>query len=153
MGLLPVASAQRTQPSENTSLRASTSPPIHCSGDMYSRVPLATPASVRCSRSRAKAMPKSLSLTSPSYETRMLAAGPRDAAPAGGAAPEALGHPAAPQAPPQPIAAAHHHQRSRPRVSVGSVRILGMNKRAALVMTVLAAASARAGEPARVTLI
>ena len=68
-GLSPATSAWRTHPSEKTSLRASTRPPLACSGDMYESFPFVTPSCVFSRRSCAKAMPKSLSFTSPSQLT------------------------------------------------------------------------------------
>ncbi len=54
-GLDPVSSRCSTHPSENTSARASTSLPRHCSGDMYAGVPLVRPwACARCARSRRR---------------------------------------------------------------------------------------------------
>ena len=47
------------------SLRASSSRPTTCSGDMYPSLPLSCPASVRRSISAARAMPKSVSFTAP----------------------------------------------------------------------------------------
>ena len=52
------------------SLRRSSGRPRTCSGDMYPNLPLSTPAIVRELRDVAFAMPKSMTLTSPSYETR-----------------------------------------------------------------------------------
>ena len=49
----------------NRSLRASSSRPTTCSGDMYPSLPLSCPASVRRSISAARAMPKSVSFTAP----------------------------------------------------------------------------------------
>ena len=55
----------RTMPSVKMSLRASSSRPTTCSGDMYPSLPLSCPASVRRSISAARAMPKSVSFTAP----------------------------------------------------------------------------------------
>ena len=59
-------------PSANTSLRRSSGSPRHCSGDMYASLPLMTPTWVRTSRSLHLAIPKSMSLGTPSYESKMF---------------------------------------------------------------------------------
>ena len=48
-GSEPVAISYSTAPKENRSVRASSSFPRACSGDMYATVPTAVPGLVRCS--------------------------------------------------------------------------------------------------------
>ena len=62
----------RTMPTVKMSLRASSSRPTTCSGDMYPSFPLSCPASVRRSISAARAMPKSVSFTAPDRSMRTL---------------------------------------------------------------------------------
>ena len=65
----PQSSSQSSTPTAKTSLRWSIGWPRTCSGDMYANLPLRMPAWVCCSRLSALAMPKSISLTSPSNDT------------------------------------------------------------------------------------
>ncbi len=66
----PASSSHSTMPSENTSLRPSSGDAVVCSGDMYAYLPLTWPGLVRSSViAAALAMPKSHSLTTPSYDT------------------------------------------------------------------------------------
>ena len=55
-----------TIPRLNRSLRRSSAPVRHCSGDRYAILPFTVPALVSCSRSAAFATPKSTTLTWPS---------------------------------------------------------------------------------------
>jgi hypothetical protein len=68
----PVRSRYNTDPSENTSLRASSGSPVACSGDMYDGVPKNSPALVSCAAG-ILAIPKSMSLGCPLGSTMMLA--------------------------------------------------------------------------------
>ena len=63
-----------TSASEKRSLRASTSCPRACSGDMKLVLPLTMPTCVCVERPRALTMPKSNSFTSPSSDIMMLPA-------------------------------------------------------------------------------
>ena len=57
------------EPSANTSLRRSTGRARHCSGDMYANLPFSVPSCVRVRWYAHFAMPKSETLTAPSYDT------------------------------------------------------------------------------------
>ena len=46
-GSVPVAISYKTAPKENRSVRASSSLPLACSGDMYATVPMAVPGLVK----------------------------------------------------------------------------------------------------------
>ena len=64
-GSRPVASSKAITPRAYTSVRASMGPSSHCSGAMYSGVPMMTPDSVRpaARAPRSFAIPKSTSFT------------------------------------------------------------------------------------------
>ena len=66
-GGLPVSSSYSRHPVEYRSLRASTRSPRACSGDRYCAVPItcAVWVMVACASLTARAMPKSITLTSP----------------------------------------------------------------------------------------
>ncbi len=61
-----VSISYRTMPTEKMSLRRSMGRPRTCSGDMYPNLPLRMPACVFDALPAALAMPKSISLISPS---------------------------------------------------------------------------------------
>ncbi len=65
----PVSISWSITPTEKRSLRPSSGSPRTCSGDMYPVVPFTTPTCVCPRPSRALAMPKSSSFTTPSYVT------------------------------------------------------------------------------------
>ena len=69
----PVSRRWSVHPSEKRSLRPSIFSSRTCSGDRKGTLPLITPATVRVTRSAARAMPKSVSFTSPLVDTRMFA--------------------------------------------------------------------------------
>ena len=72
--VLPLSSSHITIASENTSLRPSSGAAIVCSGDMYAYLPLTWPGWVSWFVSDAAfAIPKSHSLTTPSYDTMRFA--------------------------------------------------------------------------------
>ena len=64
---IPVVSSQRIVPSAKMSLRRSSDFPRHCSGDEYPSRPLNVPNTVLLMLLADFAMPKSISLTLPSY--------------------------------------------------------------------------------------
>jgi hypothetical protein len=66
----PVRSSQRVMPRAKRSVRESTGSPRACSGAMYANLPFSIPAVL--ARLLALAMPKSVSFTAPSKETRTL---------------------------------------------------------------------------------
>ena len=71
-GRTPDSSSNRTTPAENRSLRASTTSPRPCSGDMVDGVPIRLPAAVR-SEVSIREMPKSVTFSLPSGRTSRLA--------------------------------------------------------------------------------
>ncbi len=68
----PVTASHSTTPSANTSARRSTSSDDACSGDMYSILPLRPPGFVCDTRPSARTIPKSITFTAPSNDTRMF---------------------------------------------------------------------------------
>ena len=62
-----------TTPKENRSLRKSMRSPMVCSGDMYDGVPSPTPDKVISPKDSSRAMPKSMSFTSPRLDNMMFA--------------------------------------------------------------------------------
>ena len=72
-GRLRARSSNRTTPTAKRSVRTSSGSPRICSGAMLTRTsPLTTLGRVHRARSSARAMPKSVSFTSPSREMRTL---------------------------------------------------------------------------------
>ena len=70
-GTWPVSSSYSTIPIEYRSERSSTARPCACSGDRYCAVPMTEPVSVM-SEVPARAMPKSVTRTRPSWSIRTL---------------------------------------------------------------------------------
>ncbi len=67
-----MTASHRTTPSAKTSARWSTSSDDACSGDMYSIFPLRPPGLVCETRPSARTIPKSITFTAPSNDTRMF---------------------------------------------------------------------------------
>ena len=72
-GRLPVSISCPTTPRLYRSLAGTAGLPVACSGEMYWAVPITSPVRVIGAASTARAMPKSVSFTSPSSRTRMFA--------------------------------------------------------------------------------
>ena len=75
-GARPVSNSYNTTPSEYRSDRRSRPSPFACSGEKYVAVPITAPSCVRpasCPASRARAIPKSATFTSPLSPMRILA--------------------------------------------------------------------------------
>jgi hypothetical protein len=72
-GFCPVSMLKIMMPKEKMSVRASTSPPLTCSGDIKEGVPMIPMVRATPSRASILAMPKSVILARPSSVTRMFA--------------------------------------------------------------------------------
>jgi hypothetical protein len=72
-GFFPTSIVKRITPNEKMSVRASTSPPFTCSGDIKDGVPVTARVRAALWRANTLATPKSVILARPSIVTRIFA--------------------------------------------------------------------------------